>query len=77
MQLRHNSLAPSDQERSSFAALRQDFPEAAVGPGLNGENPNRPFAAHVSDVSVADKPATDLDGLNYRIRPRAAVGQLT
>ena len=53
MRVQQNSLGPPDQERDSFAALRQDFPEAAVRNGLKGRNPNRPFAAGEFDVSVA------------------------
>ena len=55
MHLQHNSPDPPDQERDNFAALRQDFPEAAVRNGLKGSNPNRPFAAGVFDVSVAGR----------------------
>ncbi|WP_417733797.1 hypothetical protein, partial [Roseovarius sp.] len=55
MRLQHNSPDPPNQEGDSFAALRQDSPEAAVRNGLKGRNPNRSFAAGVFDVSVADK----------------------
>jgi hypothetical protein len=46
--------------RDSFAALRQDFPEAAVRNGLKGRNPNRPFAAGEFDVSVAGQSTISL-----------------
>jgi len=35
-------------------AMQHGFPEAAIQNREIGCNPNRPFAAHVSDVSVAD-----------------------
>jgi len=54
MGVQHNSPAPPNQEGNSFAALRQDFPEAAVRNSLKGRNPNRSLAAGVFDVSVAD-----------------------
>ena len=51
MRVQHNSPELHDQERDSFAALRQDFPEAVVNKGLTGRNPNWPFAAGLFDES--------------------------
>ena len=43
-----------------FAALRQDFPKAAVAAGLNSQNPIRLFAVFLLDVSVVDEDETAL-----------------
>ncbi len=60
MRVQHNLLDPPDQERNSFATLRHSFPKAAVAAGPNSQSPIRPFATHISDVSVADKDETAL-----------------
>lgn len=54
-----HELNRPDQERDSFAALRQNHPEAAFRNGLKSKNPNRSFAALVSDVSVAGQRRRD------------------
>jgi hypothetical protein len=63
MQAQHNSPGPANQEPDSFAALRQDLPEAAVRPGLKGSNPNWQFAAGVFSFSAA-MPCTTLTPAN-------------
>ena len=54
MHMQHNSPDPPLQERDNFAARRQRFSAAAVRNGPKDRNPNRPFAAGVFGVSVAN-----------------------
>jgi hypothetical protein len=51
--MQHNSPDPPNQEHDSFAALRQDFPKAAVAAKPNSQIPILSFAAFLPDVSVA------------------------
>jgi hypothetical protein len=51
--MQHNSPDPPNQEHDSFAALRQDFPKAAVAAKPNSQIPSLSFAAFLPDVSVA------------------------
>ena len=54
MRLQHISPLPFGQNGDSVAALQHNFPKAVVENGLRSLNLNLPFAAHLSDVSVAD-----------------------
>ncbi|AXI45769.1 hypothetical protein C1J03_06825 [Sulfitobacter sp. SK012] len=52
--VQQGSLGLPDQERDSFAALWQGFPEAVVRSDQKGRIPNWVLAAGVCDVSVAE-----------------------
>ena len=70
MRVQRSLLIHSGQDSRRDAAVQYDFPEAAIRYTLRGRIPNRPFAASVSNVSVADFAALRnsifvLDGLRY------------
>ncbi len=56
MRLQRKLLPYFDYVGARGAALRRGFPEAVIQSREITQDPNRPFAARLSDVSVADKP---------------------
>ena len=59
--LMQRSLPPRfDQVGERVAAVQRGFPEAVVQHREIGRNPNRSFAARVSDVSHADLPDIEI-----------------
>jgi hypothetical protein len=63
MRVQRNLPPLGGQVAEPVAALQHGFSKAAVQNGLTGRNLNRPFAAHVSDVSVADKTAVRVSSI--------------
>ena len=56
MRLQHVLPLPFGQNGDNVAALQHNFPKAVIQCGLIGRNPNRPYAAPVTDVSHAGRP---------------------
>ena len=71
MQMQRVSPPLDAENLEPVAAVRHVFQKAAVQNCQNGRNPNRSYAAPVTDVSHADFPALHPDQPNWRFRPIA------